>query len=498
MPSRTTRLGFAIARDRLTPSWPLLLGLAAVVRAATDPVRLLADPDTYLHVAAGRWMLGHLALPLADPFSHSMAGAAWLPHEWLAEIGLAAAFALAGWTGVVLLAAASFALAVALLLRLLLDRMEPLAALVAVVAAIALLMPHLVARPHLLALPLLVVWCGRLFAARDDDRLPSLWLLPVMMLWANLHASFVFGLALASFLAVEAVLSAGSGQARRAAARGWGIFLVVAVTAALVTPFGPAGLVQPFRLMAMPGLQSTFGEWLSPDFRNAPALELWILGAMFIGFATGVRLPLTRALLLVGLVHMTLQHARHEDLLAIVGPLAAAAPLGRALAISSASAAPSSVRLWFVRLAPPAAGPACLLALAVAVALSLPMVMYPIARADDPVTPGAALAAAERLGLAGPVYNSEAFGGYLLFRGVPNFIDGRVELYGDAFVTQDFQAENGNEAALAALFARYRIGWTLLLPQAGAVGVLDRLPGWQRVYADGQAVIHRRVDFAAR
>src|SRR6202035_1412089 len=152
-------------------------------------------------------------------------------------------------------------------------------------------------------------------------------------------------------------------------------------------------------------------------------LELWILGALLIGFASGVRLPLTRALLLTGLVHMTLQHARHEDLLAIVGPLAAAAPLGRAFAISGASAGSSQLRVWFTRLALPAAAPACLLALAVA--LALPMVLHPIARADDPVTPGAALAAAERLGLAGPVYNSEAFGGYLLFRGGPSFLDGR-------------------------------------------------------------------------
>src|SRR5438270_852364 len=96
MPSRTTRLGIALACDRLMPSWPLLLGLAAFARAITDPARLLADPDSYLHIAAGRWMLGHQALPLADPFSHSMAGAAWLPHEWLAEIALAAAFAPGG------------------------------------------------------------------------------------------------------------------------------------------------------------------------------------------------------------------------------------------------------------------------------------------------------------------------------------------------------------------------------------------------------------------
>ena len=58
---------------------------------------------------------------------------------------------------------------------------------------------------------------------------------------------------------------------------------------------GIAGFVQPFRLMAMPTLQATFAEWLSPDFQQSPALELWILGALAIGFASGVRLPPTRS-----------------------------------------------------------------------------------------------------------------------------------------------------------------------------------------------------------
>jgi len=38
-------------------------------------------PDTYLHIAAGRWTLAHAALPVHDPFSHSLAGATWVPHE---------------------------------------------------------------------------------------------------------------------------------------------------------------------------------------------------------------------------------------------------------------------------------------------------------------------------------------------------------------------------------------------------------------------------------
>src|SRR5207237_3626520 len=95
-----------------------------------------------------------------------------------------------------------------------------------------------------------------------------------------------------------------------------------------------------------------------------------------------------------------------------------------------ASTGSSRLRSWLARLTPPAAAPARLLALGIAAVLALPLAIHPVARADDPLTPGAALAAVERLGLAGPVYNSEAFGGYLLFPGVPAFIEGRVELDG--------------------------------------------------------------------
>ena len=64
---------------RLVPSWPLIIGLAVFIRALAQPIALLNDPDTYLHIAAGRWMLTHAALPVHDPFSHSLAGAAWVP-----------------------------------------------------------------------------------------------------------------------------------------------------------------------------------------------------------------------------------------------------------------------------------------------------------------------------------------------------------------------------------------------------------------------------------
>jgi hypothetical protein len=247
----------------------------------------------------------------------------------------------------------------------------------------------------------------------------------------------------------------------------------------------------------MPELQSSFGEWLSPDFQKSPALEMWLLGIVLIGFASGIRLPFARLVLLLGLLHMSLQHVRHADLLAVVAPLALAAPLARGLA-GLAAGHSSRIESRLARWARPAGTPAIAIAALIAIALAVPAALGPSARSDGTVTPATALQAAQRLGLAGPVLNSEIFGGYLVFRGVPSFFDGRIEMYGGEFLAKAAAAERGSAAALDELLARYRIAWTLLTPSSGAVAVLDGLSGWQRVYADDYAVIHRRSGAAPR
>jgi hypothetical protein len=434
-------------------------------------------------------MFANAALPVHDPFSHSLAGAVWVPHEWLAELILAAVYDAAGWSGLVLLTAAAFALSLGLLTRFLLRWAEPFSTVIVATLGAALVLGHLLARPHLIALPLLVLWSGALFAARDGGAAPPFRLLPVMALWANLHGSFMFGLGLALFLAVEAVLAP---RCRVVEARRWGLFCLLAVAAALVTPNGIAGFFQPLRLIAMPALQASFGEWQSANFQEFQPLEIWLLGLIALGFTTGAKPPLTRLLLLLGLCHMALNHIRHAELLGLVGPLAVAASLGPYIASRIGSMPLSSLGRGVVRIAAPAAAPGVALILVLALAASLPLLLRPIARADDRVSPANAVAAAMRMGLTGPVFNSEAFGGYLIFQRIPTFIDGRAELYGNTFLDRYLAAEGGSEIALATLLDEYGITWTLLMPQQAAVDRLDALPGWRRVYADAIAVIHVR------
>jgi hypothetical protein len=475
----------------LLPSWPLIIGLFAFARTLADPQSVLSDPDTYMHIAAGRWILLHGALPAHDPFSYTKFGAPWVVHEWLAELVLAAVYAVGGWSGLVLLTGAAFALSAALLTRLLLRYAEAFSAVIAALFGCAVALSHLLARPHMLALPLLVLWCGALFRARDAGKAPPLWLLPVMILWANLHASFMFGLALALYLGGEAVLFPASGTSRLGEARHWGFFILSAVIAALCTPNGVAGLFQPFRLIAMPALQRHIIEWQSPDFQHSLSLEIWLLGLVAFGFTSGIRLPPMRLLLLLGLCHMTLQHIRYVDLLGFVAPLAIAAPLGTEITARLSAVPFSAAGRGIMQLDRPAALPATALTLIFAVLVSLPLLLSPIRRADGPMTPARAVAAARGL-LKQPVFNSYPFGGYLIFKGVAPFVDGRAEFYGNAFLSLYFKAQQDRDG-FAALLDHYHIAWALLTPQDGPALILDGMPDWRRIYSDRYAVVEVRT-----
>ncbi|HEU0218687.1 MAG TPA: hypothetical protein VFQ90_18670 [Stellaceae bacterium] len=473
---------------------PWIVGLLAMLRALAASTALLNDPDTYLHIAAGRWMLTHRALPSPDPFSFSMVGAPWHPSEWLGEIALARIYDLGGWGPVIAAAAACFGVAIGLLCRFLARRIDPLAAALSALAGAVLVLPHLLARPHVFALPLMVLWCGAVFAARDERRRPPWALLWVMLVWTNLHGSFLFGIALAGYLGGEAVLTARGWPERLVIARDWAAFVLAAAAVSLINPNGVTAIIQPFRLMAMPALQSGFGEWQPADLAQFPALAGWVLGAAALVVAGWRSLPWSRLLLLLGLACMAMMHVRHADLLGLVGPLAVAAPLAPRLGAWLGPAATSPLLRGAASLAAPARVTGVLAAIALGVAASVPALLRPIDRSHDAVTPQAALAAARDRHLAGPVFNSEAFGGYLAFSGVPAFIDGRVELYGNDFLAAYLAAERGDAAMLSSLLDRYHIAWSLVQAQAPVATALERLPGWRLVHTDDRAVVYARGD----
>ena len=308
------------------------LGLAAIAvflftLAAFSP-QVLGDGDTWSHVATGEWIIAHGAAPRVDPFSHSMPGAPWTAHEWLAEVLLAFAFRFGGWSGVALLTGAAVATA-ALIVGLSAARELRGAPLIAAVAiGLSLVTANLLARPHVLALPLAAAWGAGLIAARDRERAPPLGLAALMIAWANLHGGFIFGLMLIGPFALEAVTGAPVG-ARLLAARAWATFALAAFAAALINPYGVDALLLPFRLMSVENL-SRISEWRPQDFSHLGTMELALLTLLGLTLTRPFAMPPIRAALILALVAMALQHSRHQVLLGIIAPMLLARPIAAA------------------------------------------------------------------------------------------------------------------------------------------------------------------------
>src|SRR5689334_15260795 len=88
-------------RSRYGLSLPLIFGLGVYGLIAAHGGAVLHDPDTYLHIAIGRWIIAQHAVPHHGIFSATMAQAPWVAHEWLGEVLLAALFDAFGWAGLV-------------------------------------------------------------------------------------------------------------------------------------------------------------------------------------------------------------------------------------------------------------------------------------------------------------------------------------------------------------------------------------------------------------
>lgn len=447
----------------------LFAGLAGFLLAAFSP-GVLNDSDTYWHIRAGEWMLAHGQVLRADPFSYTAANAPWHTQEWLAEIVMALAWR-DGWPGIHLLFGVAAALTAGIVGWFVRQRVEFVPALLTVVLGLCCVTGSLLARPHLLTLPLLAAWTAGLVRAREKDQIPSLLLLLLMPLWANLHGSFAFGLALAGAFAIEALLE----KPRTKTAILWLLFLAAATASALLTPFGLEGLLFPLKMMGMQGL-GHIGEWQPSDFAKLSPFAIALLAALFVFGSGKVRVPPVRLVMLLGLIWLALTHSRHQMLLGVVAPLLLA---------------PSLAQTWWAR---EARGNSLFAGLAIFL-LGITIVtrlMLPVMRGDDAVTPATALAHVPRALRETPVMNDYAFGGYLIWSDVKPFIDSRADLYGDIFLRDYAAITSPDKDVLAAALTLHHVRWTIFNAQAPVVKLLDATPGWRRYYADKLAVVHVR------
>jgi hypothetical protein len=346
----------------------------------------------------------------------------------------------------------------------------------------ALILGHLLLVMEILALEL----------GRTKDR-RWLWCLPpIFALWANCHASYVFGMAV---LGVYWMSSWVQGQwGLIASDEAWdqqgrkilGIMLLLCAGALCCNPVGIRLLVYPldtvFRLFRQAPGVSAVEEWLPPDLNSPRALGMLSTAAAVLLFSLLRRSKLyLRELLLVLMAFgLALQHKRMIFLFGIV-----VSPVVCRLVGSS--------RGRGLQREHPVVNAAIVFAGLAAIVAAFPS----SAALQDQVrktSPVAAVDYIRRQGLSGPMLNEYEFGGYLIWA-LPEhkvFIDGRADVYDWSGVF----AEYGSWATLAEdpklLLDKYHIRLCLLRKADPLSMVLPYLPGWQKAYADDLAEVFVR------
>jgi hypothetical protein len=92
-----------------------------------------------------------------------------------------------------------------------------------------------------------------------------------------------------------------------------------------------------------------------------------------------------------------------------------------------------------------------------------------------------------------PVLNAYSMGGPLILSGIRPYVDGRGDMYGDELVLDYVRIIRGNRSAFDAAVRRWNIRWVILSGQnRKLISVIDRSPGWRRLYRDEVGVIYAR------
>ena len=89
-------------------------------------------------------------------------------------------------------------------------------------------------------------------------------------------------------------------------------------------------------------------------------------------------------------------------------------------------------------------------------------------------------------------YNHFDWGGYLIWRGVPVFIDGRPDMYGDEFMLMYMQTLAVTPEWRDPLSV-YAVDYVLTRSEGSLRVLLTESDDWQEVYDDGVACVFDRV-----
>ena len=447
------------------------------------------DPDMWWHLRMGEiiWTTRHI--PTVDLFSYTARHHVWIPHEWLSQLTIYAAYSAGGYSG--LMAWLCICSAVLLAAGYLLCSIYSGNSKVAFLGALAIWLFATVGfavRPQMIGYVLLIVELLLLHLGRT--RSPRwFWALPPLFaFWVNCHGSFIIGLVIAvitctlSFFGFQAgLLTSVKWDSARRRYLAWSLALSLA--ALFVNPVGARQVLYPIDTMLhQPIGLSQVQEWqpLQVTEPRAVLLLLLLLCIFLLVLVRRSELELQELLFLALGTWLALNHQR---MLFVFGILAAPV-LSRMLS-----------KLWDGYDAEhdrPLLNAGFIFFSLLAAVWAFPS-QRALATQVEQSSPVKAVNFLKTHHVSGQMLNDYVYGGYLIWAApeYPVFIDGRSDVFEWTGVLADYEKWATLESDPHGLLDRYKIDVCLISRNAPMARVLP-LMGWKPIYSDNLSAIFTR------
>jgi hypothetical protein len=466
--------------------------------------RPLVDPDFWWHLRTGQYIVETGAIPHTDIFSHAFFGREWVAHEWLSEIFIYAVHQALGYGGLVVTFSIIIVAALWVTYRECARRAgHPYVTGFALILGGLASAPTWGVRPQMFSFLFASIFIAVLVDyLRNGNKGFIWWLLPLMILWVNMHAGFALGLALIALAIIGLMLDQWLAPDSECGPL-WGrmrplcLVWLACVMAVSLNPNGVRIYSYPFETLTSHAMMKYINEWFSPDFHELMFLPLAVL--IFATFTVMV---------------MSKERARPSELLLLSVTGFAALRSGRNVPFFALAAMPllaehswswlTSHRWgqWLVVPEKREAGAQAIIKVLMNVVLLVILpttlcvlrVRQVIANRATTEAQNFPVAAVEFIRSSRPpqpIYNEYGWGGYMIWKLHPEYrvyIDGRADVYGDQFIEEFLRTHDG-EGNWRAPLDRYGVRTVVVNPRAALASLLRQEEGWSKVFEDQQAAI---------
>lgn len=454
-----------------------------------EDLKKIYDTDYFWHLKVGEFIFNNKRIPVNDIFSwygisHNLD---WFSHEWLSEIFLYINYKVFGHTGNIVFVAMSVSLIILTLYITNVDNFfrNIYFSFTWFIIFIVCIGSSAVPRPQIFNFLLMTISLYILNKYREEDT-ELVWLLPVIsILWVNLHGgSSSLLLVLISITILSGLFNFTFFKIKAEKLPMYKIKcliinLALSIGTAIINPKGIKMLIYPIMNMSDRLMLTTIDEWRCPDLKDIPDLPIFLaIGVVIIIFIIiKEEIDLFDIIISIAFIYLTLKSVRFVALLVIaVTPIVLKyVPKGKDTDIIKVLKYP------FI-----------LIIIIMAIFNCNIIKSLNKCSIDTKYLPSEKSIEFIKKEKPARMLNSYTWGGYLIYKNIPVFIDGRADLYSKN-IYPDYIHIDYIRNDFKSLLNKYEFD-VIMYPKDSKLNLyLSDSKDFKLIYSDSITVIYTRV-----